>query len=228
MKLASFRTHDSPAGHGAARIAAVWDSGVQLHLVDLQAAYARLLDDDYDPSTPTVAADRVPAQMLAFLEGGAGAMQAAGDALQHTAEALEAGPHVVARWVADGVLHPLASVQLLAPLPRPGKIIGVGANYREHVEEGRAAGVLGRIPPYPPAFLKMPSAVIGPDAAIVYPSFGSELDYEVELAMVIGVSARDIPVKDALGIVAGYTISNDLGLRDVIAEEREIGVVTSG
>ena len=228
MKLATYRPK-SALGLATSRVGAVATFGEAVQLVDLQRAYATLLRDDGDPRADEVARARLPAQMKLLLEGGARSLQAARDALQYIGAALRSNEgSALAALAAAGVLYPLGSVSLQAPLPRPGKIIGVGANYREHVEEGRATGALNRIPPYPPAFLKMPSAVIGPDEPIRYPSFGNELDYEVELAMIIGAHCHDVSVEVALDVVAGFTIVNDLGLRDVIFEEREIGVVTSG
>jgi len=104
---------------------------------------------------------------------------------------------------------PINEVNLLAPLPRPTKIIAIGLNYKDHVEEtGR------EMPKAPVLFSKPPTATIGPEASIVIPNESSKIDYEVELGVVIGVSGRNIPKETALDHVGGYTVFNDISARD--------------
>lgn len=116
---------------------------------------------------------------------------------------LFAGPVVSDRQVE------LSQVQLLAPV-LPGKAVCVGLNYRRHAEE------LGmKLPDEPIIFLKPSDALIGPDEAIVYWPTVGQLDYEAELAIVIGKAGRDIPEDEALDHVFGYTIANDVTARDL-------------
>ena len=96
------------------------------------------------------------------------------------------------------------------PLPRPGKVICVGLNYRDHAEEASMA-----LPERPLLFAKWPSSLIGPGQPIVLPSFTREVDYEAELAVVIGRRARDLSESEALSVVAGYTCLNDVSARDL-------------
>ncbi len=104
---------------------------------------------------------------------------------------------------------PINEVNLLAPLPRPTKIIAIGLNYKDHVEEtGR------EMPKAPVLFSKPPTATIGPEASIVIPNESSKIDYEVELGVVIGVGGRNIPKETALDHVGGYTVFNDISARD--------------
>ena len=98
----------------------------------------------------------------------------------------------------------------MLPIERPGKIVCVGLNYRDHAEE---QGV--ELPAEPLLFAKWPSALIGPGEAIVIPSLSSEIDYEAELGVVVGERARDVPVERALDVVAGYTCFNDVSARDL-------------
>jgi 2-keto-4-pentenoate hydratase/2-oxohepta-3-ene-1,7-dioic acid hydratase in catechol pathway len=115
-------------------------------------------------------------------------------------------------WVdAERDTIPLTKVRLLAPIPRPRKnIFCMGRNYAEHAREG------GNAPPdVPPFFTKPPTAVIGPEAAIIHHRATEALDYEVELAVVIGRAGRDIPAARALDYVFGYTIMNDVSARDL-------------
>jgi 2-keto-4-pentenoate hydratase/2-oxohepta-3-ene-1,7-dioic acid hydratase in catechol pathway len=118
---------------------------------------------------------------------------------------------------APAAWRPLAGVTLLAPIPRPAKnVFCVGRNYRLHIEEGaRARGVPAEYPPVPEFFTKPPTAVIGSGAEIRLPGNTGRLDYEVELAFVVGHTARDVPASDALRHIFGYTVVNDVSARDL-------------
>lgn len=145
------------------------------------------------------------ATLLDFIRGGA-------EALAH-AEAALAAKASHAQW-----LHPLDAVRLQAPIPRPQKnVFCVGRNYLAHVEEGaRARGQAINLPKAPQFFTKPPTAVIGPDAEIrLDPKVTQQLDYEVELGVVIGEGGRDIRAQDAMRHVFGYTIVNDVTARDL-------------
>jgi 2-keto-4-pentenoate hydratase/2-oxohepta-3-ene-1,7-dioic acid hydratase in catechol pathway len=107
--------------------------------------------------------------------------------------------------------RPLSSVRLAAPIPRPGKVVCVGRNYREHVEEEGTDA-----PSSPILFSKLTSSVVGPDDEIRWdPDLTSQVDYEAELAAVIGRTARHVAVSDALDFVLGYTCLNDVSARDL-------------
>jgi len=127
----------------------------------------------------------------------------------------------VARAAAAGKadwLVPAARVRLLAPLPRPAKnVFCVGRNYADHIAEGaRAQSVTINVTEVPVFFTKPPTAVIGPGAALpLFPHVSTQIDYEVELGIVIGTAGRDISRDRALEHVFGYTIINDVSARDV-------------
>lgn len=106
---------------------------------------------------------------------------------------------------------PLAGADLLPPLGRPGKIVAIGRNYREHAEEE------GVEPPAAPLiFAKWPSSVVGPGAEIRWdPHLSAQVDYEAELAVVIGRTARRVSESEALDHVFGYTCLNDVSARDL-------------
>ncbi|MEQ9811510.1 MAG: fumarylacetoacetate hydrolase family protein [Azospirillaceae bacterium] len=106
--------------------------------------------------------------------------------------------------------RPLTSGQLLSPLPRPLRVLGVGRNYPAHANE---AGV-GR-QEKPRIFVKLSTSVIGSGAVIQRPSHVSKMDYEIELAVVIGRQARDLAREEALDAVYGYTIANDVSAREL-------------
>ncbi len=107
--------------------------------------------------------------------------------------------------------QPLGELSLLAPVPRPGKVVAIGRNYRDHtVEEGVEA------PGAPLIFSKWPSCVVGPGAEIRWdPAFTAQVDYEAELAVVIGRTARRVSEAEALDFVLGYTCLNDVSARDL-------------
>ena len=98
--------------------------------------------------------------------------------------------------------------RLLAPLA-PANILCIGLNYRRHAEEAKMA-----LPERPILFLTPTSSVIGPDAPVVIPAISDEVDYECELAVVIGKAARHVSEADALDYVLGYTCANDVSARD--------------
>ena len=122
---------------------------------------------------------------------------------------------------------PLKRVRLRAPLPDPGDIFCAGANYTDHMAEmARAQGqppgpTMKDLGEQPWHFIKTSkSSVVGPGAKVKLPPYSQKVDWEVELAAVIGKIAKDVPVERALDCVAGYTIANDLSARDVMAREK--------
>jgi 2-keto-4-pentenoate hydratase/2-oxohepta-3-ene-1,7-dioic acid hydratase in catechol pathway len=139
-------------------------------------------------------------------------------------EFIEAGPQAVEavrtlmKAPPPSALHAGAQVALLAPIPRPKKnVFAVGRNYSDHVAEGqKARGLAMALPEHPQFFTMPPTAVIGPGAGVRHdPKVSDRLDYEVELGVVLGTSARDIPAERAYDHVFGYTIINDVTARDV-------------
>ena len=138
---------------------------------------------------------------------------------------IEAGPQLWERLraAASGASGGISlnSVRLLAPIPHPRRdVFAVGWNYLDHFEEGR--GMRGaqddavEIPEFPALFSKLPETVIGPEAPVWHSApHSDQLDWEVELAVIVGRAGRDIPESSALEHVFGYTIANDVSVRDV-------------
>ena len=106
--------------------------------------------------------------------------------------------------------HRLADVRLLAPVIPRSKVVAIGKNYAAH-----AAEMGGEVPEEPLMFLKPNTAVIGPGDQIFYPSQSERVDYEGELAVVIGRICRDVPAEQATDVILGYTIANDVTARDL-------------
>lgn len=113
---------------------------------------------------------------------------------------------------------PVESVELLAPIPEPRRnVMCLGLNYAEHAEEHySASGQQTELPEYPIVFTKAPTSVNGPYADIPYdPTITQELDWEVELAVIIGRKGKNIPVEEAMDYVFGYSVLNDVSARDL-------------
>eukprot|EP00026_Physarum_polycephalum_P011109 Phypoly_transcript_11309.p1 GENE.Phypoly_transcript_11309~~Phypoly_transcript_11309.p1 ORF type:complete len:302 (+),score=45.29 Phypoly_transcript_11309:47-952(+) len=140
----------------------------------------------------TKADSSIPNDARSFLAGGAGLFT-------KTQKIVESGLHRI----------PEQSVKIRAPIYNPEKVVCVGLNYRDHAKESNMP-----IPPEPILFSKFPNAIIGTGENIVKPRQVTELDYEVELVLVIGKTGRNIPKQDALKYIGGYTVGNDVSARD--------------
>ena len=117
---------------------------------------------------------------------------------------------------------PLSEVDLLAPLPKPGQIWAAGANYQDHIlemgdSEYKAVNAKTISGGRPWHFVKSTRSVIGPGSVHPLPYYSDKVDWEIELAVIIGRRASRVAAKDALNYVAGYTIANDLSARDYVA-----------
>ena len=110
---------------------------------------------------------------------------------------------------ANGATHPADGADLDAVVPSPGKIICVGHNYRNHIKE------MGReVPEFPTLFAKYQESLIGPNDDLALPQESDAVDWEAELAVVIGKKGRRISEADAAGHIAGYAVLNDVSMRD--------------
>lgn len=135
------------------------------------------------------AASELPTEMCAFLAAGPSALAAARSA--------------------DGPRLAVAAVRLESPLLRPPKILAVGLNYADHIAE---TGM--ETPEIPMIFNKQSTSIVGPGADVHVPKVSKLLDYEGELAVVIGRRCRHVPKDRARDVIAGYTIANDVSVRD--------------
>jgi 2-keto-4-pentenoate hydratase/2-oxohepta-3-ene-1,7-dioic acid hydratase in catechol pathway len=149
-----------------------------------------------------VSAGEVPATMLELLAQGDAGMERARDAVKRSSS--------------GGVA--LADVKLLSPIPRPPKnVMAIGLNYREHaIESATAKGQPVVFPSVPVIFTKAATSVIGPDDAIeIDDDVTKQVDWETELAVVIGARAKNVSKSDAFSYIAGYTAANDVSARDL-------------
>ncbi|MFN0073838.1 MAG: fumarylacetoacetate hydrolase family protein [Chloroflexota bacterium] len=164
---------------------------------------ATLLFND-EPRVATVVDDRwfdlsqIAPDMLTFINGGEAALQAA------------------QRIVEQGMSRPLDEATFLSPISRPPKnVIALGLNYREHaLESQRAQGL--PFPEYPVFFTKAATSILGHEGEIVWKdTVTQQVDWEVELALIIGRGGRDIPRENAFSVIYGYTACNDVSARDL-------------
>jgi len=139
----------------------------------------------------------LPKDMLSFLEEGDDAFNAAKNLCNEPKEIIK-----------------LSDVQIEKPITRPPKIIAIGLNYADHLEEIRAAGRDMKTPEVPMIFNKQSLSANGPYDDIERPVVSDKLDYEGELTIVIGQKCRHVSKDDANNVIAGYTIANDVSVRD--------------
>ncbi|MGA6826127.1 fumarylacetoacetate hydrolase family protein [Nitrospira sp. NS4] len=211
MKLVSFRI-TTPVGPFT-RVGAIHGQ----HVVDLNLAYVRWLSDQHEAQPYRLANAQVPSNMLEFLEGGLSTMAAARRAVDYAAML---GPSTKGP-VGETIAHGAGDVRIIAPLPAPSSLRDFIA-FEDHI----AATSQKRGQPIPPEWYKAPvyykgnhRTIIGPDEDLPWPLETTKLDYELELACVIGRTGKDVAEREAEDYIAGYTIMNDFSARDVQFQE---------
>jgi 2-keto-4-pentenoate hydratase/2-oxohepta-3-ene-1,7-dioic acid hydratase in catechol pathway len=190
------------------------------YVIDGTHAFTALLREEGEEDPEVLAEALLPSTVTGFLRRGRRAWEAA-------ERVLFKGRSFVNREYGDGIVFKLSDVRLYAPIPRPGKIIHTAGNFREHAKEAEKAKWEFPIPQWI-SFLKSPSAVIGPYDNIVYPRFTKELDYELEMAIVIGRRGKYISKERAFDYVAGFMVFNDITARDIQREEMKNGLLNFG
>ena len=189
MKLVRFTTNGTSPRLGML-------VGEQIH--DLSATYERFLEGRGVVRSAELAAALFSASTRAFLQAGEVALAA-------VAQMEEAAKARRLAWVS----HPRGAARLLAPIRDPEKLICIGLNYKDHAEETKQP-----IPKEPPLFAKWANAILDPGEPILRPRGCQQLDYEVELGIVIGRPCRYVAPEQALDYVFGYTIVHDVSARD--------------
>lgn len=184
-------------------------TGVQLEesIIDLNRAYRAALHHMGNVNELAVADLRLPVDMVNLLSGGEASLHAASRAVAFVQERLSAGDTTLN---SQGILYSIGQVSLLSPVLRPGKVVCLGLNYRAHAAESGMA-----VPEYPVLFHKVAGSLVGQGQPIVIPRISNQIDYEGELAIIIGRQGKYIAEDDALSFVAGYAASNDVSARDL-------------
>lgn len=212
MKLVTFN-----AGGREDRIAAIAAGG---QLVDLNAAYALYLRNVQQEGAFYALADaRVPANMRGLFENGDRGLDAARTALEYAAQE---GPGLTGAS-GEAVYYRREAVKIKAPI-QPKKFFHTAGNFREHHEEAQKSGFSHPVLPWI-VFFQNVDAIIGPDEPIIYPEhLTQELDYELELALVLKKTGKHFGQAEALDYIGGYVIFNDVTARDIQRQEMKSGV----
>jgi len=161
---------------------------------------------------------RFPGNLVPFLHIGKPGMDAALATLAWAEKKFAPGAKEATGLDGEALFTPLASTRFHAPV-RPSKVIAVGRNYAEHLKE---AGVTIEAK-VPSAWIKANSTIVGPTRDVVKPPMVKELDYETELAVVIGTKCKNVPESRVYEVIAGYTVMNDISARDIVKIERKEG-----
>ncbi len=164
-----------------------------------------MLDDKMIVDLNRASGGALPTDMIALLEGGDTAIDASRTALEAARAAAQSGAS------ATGIIMSLdlPGVVLDAPVPRPGKALAIGLNYRDHAEESGQ-----QLPKHPIVFSKVSTCITGPDMPIERPQASTSVDWEAEMCFVIGKKGRHIAAANALNHVAGFMCGNDISVRD--------------
>ena len=212
MKLVTFHSQARQD-----RIGALAPDG---QIVDLNAAYALYLRNAEQEGAFYALADaRVPADMRGLFENGDRGFDAARAALAY---ALKEGPAITGAS-GEPIFFGREAVQIKAPII-PKKFFHTAGNFREHHEEAQRSGFSHPVLPWI-VFFQNVDAIIGPDESIVYPEhLTDELDYELELAVVLKKTGKHFSAERALDFIGGYVIFNDITARDIQRQEMKSGV----
>jgi 2-keto-4-pentenoate hydratase/2-oxohepta-3-ene-1,7-dioic acid hydratase in catechol pathway len=168
--------------------------GLLIHdkIVDVSMAYSSLFKGS------------LPSDMLSFLDEGEVALEKAKQVEQAITTSEEDLQSI------SDLIFSMRAAKVVAPIPRPRKnVICLGLNYSEHAEETKSS-----LPEYPIFFTKPPTSIIGPNAPVLFPKNTYRVDYEAELAFVIGKQGKNIAENEAYDYIAGYTVFNDITARD--------------
>jgi 2-keto-4-pentenoate hydratase/2-oxohepta-3-ene-1,7-dioic acid hydratase in catechol pathway len=197
MQLVTFRR-----GRGEPKLGAVWHECV----LDLGGLYK---DQATQRGTLRRGRGGFPRSLLEVIQGGEATWASVREVWEHGKGLVD--QQAIEELATRRLAYPLKRVRLLAPIPSPARnVFCLGRNYADHAAERGAAA-----PDHPVYFTKPGTAVVGPGDDVVHHAITKELDYEVELAVVIGTGGRDIPRAEALRHVFGYTIINDVTARDL-------------
>lgn len=188
-------------------------------ILDLNSAYAALLRERGEAAAQRLADARVPAEMRQLFEGGDRSLDAARESLDF---AVKQGRDATG-LAGERLTHSAVEVKIHAPI-LPRKFFHTAGNFREHHEEAQKAGFSHPVLPWI-VFFQNIDAIIGPDEPVIYPEhLTQELDYELELAIVVKKAGKHFTAEQASEYIGGYVIFNDITARDVQRREMKSGV----
>ena len=216
MKLLTFRKR----GELTTRVGAI---GVEEKIIDLTGAYASYLHEKGEPNANEFAQVRIPMDTLEFVNRGQISLKAAEISIAYAEKKGDKGDLLGLN--SEKLLMAQDEIDFLPPILRPYKMICAGMNYREHLAD--SAGTPPEMP-MPIAFLKSPSAFVGHLGNILLTKKSPTLDYEIELAFIIGKRGKYIERNKAAEYIYGYTIFNDISERNLQFYEMKHGTVLGG
>jgi 2-keto-4-pentenoate hydratase/2-oxohepta-3-ene-1,7-dioic acid hydratase in catechol pathway len=199
------------------------DNSCDVRIVDLHAACALYLRDiENEPIFDRLAGALIPADMRGLFEGGDTSLEAARKAIDYAIHIDRQGEKPIGPR-GEIVIYAQSDVQLKAPIV-PKKFFHTAGNFREHHEEATKAGFSHPVMPWI-VFFQNTDAIIGPNAPVIYPEhLTRELDYELELAVVLKKSGKNFSPEEAGSYIGGYLIFNDITARDIQRREMKSGV----
>jgi 2-keto-4-pentenoate hydratase/2-oxohepta-3-ene-1,7-dioic acid hydratase in catechol pathway len=205
LKLVTFK----PAATSEQRLGALIKESD--FVLDLNAAYS-----SYNNLSPTKATKQVPSELVGLLTLGDPATRRVNDLIHRVEQEIKDGTFESKR-VKQTIAYRHDEVKLCAPVTHPPKnIFCLAVNYPDHAKEG------GRPPPENPVIFTKPwTSIVGTEDSVIYPKKTKKLDYEAELAVVLGKKGRRIPETQAYEYVAGYTILNDISERDIQFSDKQ-------
>lgn len=217
MKFASFEV---PTEVGSVQRIGVVESK---QIIDLTAGYEQLLHDEGEPYPQETARHYLPPEMTDMLRRG----ELAIDAAQQTVEYVESVSSESSYAPSGAKLqYDLDSVKLLSPVPNPNTIRDCSVYFEEHIKDARDIDDAELPEPFfemPIHYMGNPNAIVHPGDDVTWPSYSDKLDFELEIAAVIGKEGKNIPAEQAEDYIFGYTIFNDFSARDMQRREKETG-----
>ncbi len=184
----------------------------------------------------TLSDGALPRNMIEFLKAGSAAQDMAGSLLADAEVSLKDTDAKSLQVNGKRYAYAADEIELMAPVPLPGKIIHTACNFDAHLSElttwedaeWESHNWKDFHFEHPTGFLQAPSSVCGDNAGVAIPKFTKQLDYEIEIGIIIGKEAFEVSTADAMDYVAGYTIFNDLSARDIQAREHSNKVILMG
>lgn len=206
------------SGSEKPKIGGLTNNGCVVHLQKCLFKY--LVDEEKIERAYEIASSLIPDHMTEFIRGGLHSLEAAKLALEY-------GSRKQPELADSCIVIPESNITYWPPVPLPGKIICPSMNFSEHARETEEITAIST-PEFPMAFIKLHSALVGHQWPVIIKSGVEFVDYEVEVAVVIGQRAKDVPKEQALDYVLGYSVFNDISARAIQLKEMAKGLLLAG
>jgi len=192
-------------------------------IIDLTAGYEQLLSDEGEPHPQESASHLLPPDMTGLLRRGEKAKDAARKTIEYVTR-----PDFESKYAPSGarIQYGVESVKLLSPVPNPNSIRDCSVYFEDHIKDARDIDDTDIPAPFfnmPIHYMGNPNAIVHPGEDVIWPSYSETLDFELEIAAVIGKEGKNIPAENADEYLFGFTTFNDFSARDIQAEEKKTG-----